>query len=587
MRRHGGGDARRRRQGRARQRRHHRHHRAQGSRGAPGAAGARGRSSRQERDGGRAVDRAADQGGQHRGATSRRSRAASRRCRARTRCCPTRAGRAPISTSWSTRSWRPTARPMRTGSALPGRRSCCEPTTAQTLALALHELAHQRREVWRAVAGVGPARSSTGTLQADALIDRTGARAAGRAAQTPTVDRLRHQDHHRQHRAPARRQGRSSTGGREGLRCTLAVPRGEQAATRADTAASERRPPTRRHDRLPARRILIVEDEALVAHDAGGSARRPWHLAWSVPAAASPDAKSRRIANDARRRHPRRQSARRTGLSGRRPARRPRAYRSCSSPATAAKASTGASRTSRSWKSRSSAKCWKSCSAAAATTRRCAAWRRPDRFADQCRRRGVPSCGAPRTSQSKPPRRRTLDQFGCQASGVGLDRRLALGIRAQAEHQPLGRFDDRLWLRRATAIMRHGPLHQLRLAEITMRRRARRQHYYGRRQSRSVERARPRALPARALGHYASRRYTSGESSACERCAQSSCRTIGSTRRCALLELQARRLEVHGGDAAVGDDLRAGDEHVAHRAVRRRIDQALDRVAQRPHRRAR
>ena len=90
-----------------------------------GPAGARGRSSRPQRARARAIDRAPDQGevdrglrrggrGAHRGAVERAYA-----------CCRSRAGRAPTSIAWSTRSWRPTAAATSSGSPLPGRPCSC------------------------------------------------------------------------------------------------------------------------------------------------------------------------------------------------------------------------------------------------------------------------------------------------------------------------------------------------------------------------------------------------------------------------------------------------------------------------------
>ena len=71
------------------------------------AAGARSRSPRQERAGAGAVDRAPDARRQRQGLCPRQSRDGSRRCRACIPFCRCRAGRAPRSASWSTRSSRP------------------------------------------------------------------------------------------------------------------------------------------------------------------------------------------------------------------------------------------------------------------------------------------------------------------------------------------------------------------------------------------------------------------------------------------------------------------------------------------------
>ena len=195
---------RRRRQGRPHQRRHDGHHRPQGSRGAPGAAGARGRSSRQERDGDRAVDRAADQGGQHRELCldhRRPDQGAVARARAvvqfalagrRSRPAGRRGARAlpldPCGTPEHFRAEGPAGADQgadaRAGAARAG---------------------HQCGEVRRAVRRVRPARGRVGA--AGRRADHPLAGDGGPGGACAEGDRLRHADHHRQHRAAARRQG--------------------------------------------------------------------------------------------------------------------------------------------------------------------------------------------------------------------------------------------------------------------------------------------------------------------------------------------------------------------------------------------
>ena len=139
VRRHGGGDHRQGRPRRPRQRRHRRHHRAQAGRGAPDPAGARGRPPRQERAGAGAIDRAAD-------ARRERRRPMSSSVEGRIKAL------ARVHTVLSLSRWQGAEisrlvdeelapysdrRPDR---AVAARRFSCEPATAQTLALALHEL---------------------------------------------------------------------------------------------------------------------------------------------------------------------------------------------------------------------------------------------------------------------------------------------------------------------------------------------------------------------------------------------------------------------------------------------------------------
>ena len=119
-----------------------------------------------------------------------------------------------------------------------------DPTTAQTLALALHELATNGAEVWRAVARLGQARhqvAGTAGGDPDRLARERWAADAG-AAQ----DRVRHPDHRLEHRTPAWRQRPSSTGvarvSPAHCRCRVSsVPRRTAPATLRWRASPRRR----------------------------------------------------------------------------------------------------------------------------------------------------------------------------------------------------------------------------------------------------------------------------------------------------------------------------------------------------------
>ena len=168
---------------------------------------------------------------------SRRSRAASGRCRARTRCCRSRAGRAPISSGWSTRSSRPTA---------PTRRQASSTAGPQVSLRAGH-----RADRWRwPCTSSRPTRPSTarcrrssGRVRVD-LGDRsradwccTGRKPAGRRA-TRRPRRASAPGSSRQRRGPARRPGARSTGGPRGCvaRCR------SRAATKFGPAERGRAP---------------------------------------------------------------------------------------------------------------------------------------------------------------------------------------------------------------------------------------------------------------------------------------------------------------------------------------------------------
>src|SRR5262249_37132985 len=147
--RNGGGQRRRHRQYRAHQRRDRRHHRPQGSRRAPGAVGARGRPSRAQRLGARAIDRAPGPPRPHQGLhpprrlADRHSAAVDGRigalARPHTLLAPSRWQGADLArlVDEELAPYRADA-PERITAAGPD--VSLEPRTAQTLALALHEL---------------------------------------------------------------------------------------------------------------------------------------------------------------------------------------------------------------------------------------------------------------------------------------------------------------------------------------------------------------------------------------------------------------------------------------------------------------
>lgn len=133
-----------------------------------------------------------------------------------------------------------------------------EPTKAQTLALALHELATN-------AAKYGALSSASGRLalwwemQADALTIHWH-ETAGPQTHTPSVTGFGTQiitgSIERQLGGETKFEWLPS-----GLRCTLTIPRGE----RMDSGGKAEAPPTPRTARLPAHRVMVVEDEALVA----------------------------------------------------------------------------------------------------------------------------------------------------------------------------------------------------------------------------------------------------------------------------------------------------------------------------------
>jgi two-component sensor histidine kinase/CheY-like chemotaxis protein len=133
-----------------------------------------------------------------------------------------------------------------------------EPTKAQTLALALHELATN-------AAKYGALSSAAGKLalsweaEEDALTLHWQ-ETAGPATRAPTVTGFGTQiitgSIERQLGGKTRFEWLPS-----GLRCTLTIPRGE----RMDGEAPAQAPAAAPKAPLPARRIMVVEDEALVA----------------------------------------------------------------------------------------------------------------------------------------------------------------------------------------------------------------------------------------------------------------------------------------------------------------------------------
>ena len=126
--------------------------------------------------------------------------------------------------------------PYRSGHAdrirIAGPKVVLEPTTAQTLALALHELSTNAVKY-------GSLSQASGRLELnwDVLPDEivvTWRESGGPAVQRPSQTGIRRQDHHQQHRAPARRQGRRSTGGPKACSASCA-PRGGIPTTRHPT----------------------------------------------------------------------------------------------------------------------------------------------------------------------------------------------------------------------------------------------------------------------------------------------------------------------------------------------------------------
>jgi len=133
-----------------------------------------------------------------------------------------------------------------------------EPTKAQTLALALHELATNAAKYGALSSAVGKL-ALWWEVQADALIIHWQ-ETAGPATRTPSITGFGTQiitgSIERQLGGKTKFEWLPS-----GLRCTLAIPRGERMDTehQPETPAAPRTPP------LSARRVMVAEDEALVA----------------------------------------------------------------------------------------------------------------------------------------------------------------------------------------------------------------------------------------------------------------------------------------------------------------------------------
>ena len=142
--------------GRAHQRRHRRHHRAQGGRGAPGAAGPRGRPPRQERAGAGAVDRAADPGRHIKAYIAAVEGRIGALSRAHTLLSESRWQGADLGRLVEEELAPYPHRRRRKDRRCRAATCCCEPATAQTLALALHELATNAAKYGALVVGVGP-----------------------------------------------------------------------------------------------------------------------------------------------------------------------------------------------------------------------------------------------------------------------------------------------------------------------------------------------------------------------------------------------------------------------------------------------
>ena len=252
--------AREQRQGRAHQRCHDGHHRAQGCRRAPGSACTRGRSSRQERDGDCAVHRSADEG-----ATASRnmlplSKAASRRSHALTRCSRIRVGKGPSLQSSSMRSLLPSASTDVDRIRAWGPKVLLNPTTAQTLALALHELATNAVKY-------GALSQASGNLELKWDIEpdtialnwcERGGPAVREPQSTGFGTRIITGSIERQLGGKATFDWHP-----EGLSCVLRVPHQQPTTARSDTVINL--PDGAASRGLPGQRIMIVEDEALVA----------------------------------------------------------------------------------------------------------------------------------------------------------------------------------------------------------------------------------------------------------------------------------------------------------------------------------
>ena len=142
-----------------------------------------------------------------------------------------------------------------------------EPRTAQTLALALHELSTNAAK-YGALSVMSGRVGLTWELQPDNLLLRW-TETGGPTTETAGVAGLRHQGDQRQHRAPARGRGRVPLASRRpALQPARSARRQDRAACCAMPASIGRRartsPPSR--CRLATgNRVLLVEDEILVA----------------------------------------------------------------------------------------------------------------------------------------------------------------------------------------------------------------------------------------------------------------------------------------------------------------------------------
>jgi CheY-like chemotaxis protein len=136
-----------------------------------------------------------------------------------------------------------------------------EPTKAQTLALALHELATNAAK-YGALSSASGRLSVEWELRADALAIRWQ-ESAGPEAEPPKVTgfgtKIITGSIERQLGGSVQFEWLP-----EGLRCSLTVPRGERPEN-DEAARSEARPASPSIRPIAARRVMIVEDEALVA----------------------------------------------------------------------------------------------------------------------------------------------------------------------------------------------------------------------------------------------------------------------------------------------------------------------------------
>ena len=251
---------------RAHQRRDRRYHRSQGGRGAPSAAGTRGRPPSPECARARAIDRAADPGGHHQGLYRRRGGPHRARCRARTCCLPRSRWQGADLARLVDEELAPYRWSDAEKIAAVGPDVLLEPATAQTLALALHELATN-------AAKYGALSLTSGRVRWRGSCSRkawscAGSRAADRRPQPPVSQGFGIKSDQREHRAPAR--GPCSFDWRpEGLHCSLRVPLGDNIEP---TGAPSQRPSRGGRGQRPlchcrldsGNRILLVEDEMLV-----------------------------------------------------------------------------------------------------------------------------------------------------------------------------------------------------------------------------------------------------------------------------------------------------------------------------------